>query len=70
MHNYKAHVEAQLESQRFLAEYNSRPEVEKRELAQVLAKDLRNALDAGNRDEARRVALALRPIIGFLPEGE
>lgn len=67
-HNLRKHGDEQLAAQRFNCDYSSRPEVEKRAIAAVLAKDLRIALDKGDKEEAKRVALALRPIWGFLDE--
>lgn len=60
---------AGLESQRHNASLAARPAVTDAQKAQDLAKSMLAAIDAGDRDEARRLGLALRPLLGFLEEG-
>ena len=64
----RRHGDAQLEAQRWQASQAARPLIQTRDQAQVMAKDLVNALDAGDTTEARRIALALRPFLGLLED--
>jgi hypothetical protein len=60
----------QLEAQRFNASYAARPLVTPAQQAQDLAQRMIAAIKTGNLDDARAHALALRPLLGFMPEGE
>ena len=64
----RRHGDAQLEAQRHNASLAARPLIAARDQVQVMAKDLVNALDAGDTTEARRIALALRPLLGLLED--
>lgn len=56
-----------LAAQRDEAVMAARPEASQRDVAQVLAKDLMEAIKANNTTEARRIALELKPFLGLLP---
>lgn len=57
-----------LDAQRHNAAYAARPLVTNAQRAQDLAKAMLAALDAGDKETAKAHALALRPLLGFLPE--
>jgi hypothetical protein len=65
--NYSAtYIETLESTTRFRLDEAARPLVTDAARAQVLAKDLVIALDAGDTTEAKRLALALRPWLGLL----
>ncbi len=58
----------QLEAQRFNASYAARPVITNAQKAQDLAQRMIAAIKADRKDEARALAIDLKPLIGFLPE--
>lgn len=60
----------QLAAQRFQASYAGRPPVTNEQKAADLAQRMIDAIKAGALDEARGLALALKPMLGLLPEGK
>ena len=65
----RAGVFAGLESQRTACQLNSRPTVTTEAQAKVIALDFMIAFKAGHDDEARRLAVALKPWMYLLREG-
>ena len=64
--NTIAHINDQLASERAAAELNSRPVLSARERAQSLASAMLAAKDAGRLDEARALAIELKPLMSYL----
>ena len=62
-------VFSQMESQRHAASYAARPELTQAQQAQAIYHAMKTAITAGELDTARGLALALRPLLGFMPEG-
>jgi hypothetical protein len=65
----RSHGDAQLEAQRFQASQAARPAVTQAQRAQDVFSQMRAAMDVGEMDTARALALELRPLLGFMPEG-
>lgn len=59
-------INAALEADRASAELNSRPALTERERAQSLAQAMLAAKDAGRLDEARALAVELKPLMMWL----
>jgi len=70
MSHFKATVEAQMEAQRAHASYASRPVVTTSEQVNVLAKDMMIAIERGELDVARALALEIKPFFFMLREGK
>lgn len=61
--------DAQLAAQRHTASYAARPVLTQAEQAQATYHAMKAAIVAGDMDTARVHAIALRPLLGFMPEG-
>lgn len=57
-----------MEAQRFNASYASRPSVTPEQMARDLAWRMTDAIKANDLDTARKIAIELKPLLGFLPE--
>ena len=58
----------QLDAQRSAATYAARPQVTPAAAAQDMAKRMLAAIEDGRTDEARELAISLRPLLGFLED--
>lgn len=59
-----------LAAERHSADYAARPVVTSEQKAQDIAQRFMAAIKADRRDEARALALELKPLLGLLPEGK
>lgn len=66
----RKHTDAADEAQRTRCELNTRPELTEAERATCLYHALCAAVQAGDKAKARRLALRLRGLIQYLPEGK
>lgn len=59
----------QLAAQRHNASHAARPMLTSEQKAQATYHAMRAAIDAGDVTTARALAIELRPLLGFMPEG-
>jgi hypothetical protein len=68
MADIRKNIEAQMESHRFTAAQAARPNLTDEARAQSLAQAMLAAIKDGRDDQARALAIELRPLLSFLPE--
>lgn len=62
-----ARIDSAMEAQRVSCELNSRPTLTPREKAQSLAQAMLAAKDAGRIEDAKALAIELKPLMEYLP---
>ena len=70
MYQLRTKGDTQMEAQRHAASYAARPQVTPEAQAQDMAKRMLAAIEAGDLATARALAMALRPLLGFMKDEE